>query len=404
MIVRHFLNWARTAPSGIRADATCALARAYLYSDMSGDDRIAAEGALLMLLDDASPLVRRAMADVFARSPDAPPAIVLALSQDQADVAAPVLEYSPLLIDADLVDLAATASGEGQAAIARREQIPAQVSAALAEVGTAEACLELVENPGADIADFSLMRIVERFGHLAVTREAILMREDLAPAIRLAAVEKLTETLSGFVVSRNWLAPERAQRLADESRERARVAVAASVGLDGLAALVAHLREAGHLTAGLVLRALLCGNLDLFNAAMAELTGLPAHRVAGLAADRSGATLSALFRRAGLPASTIPAFREALFAIQEIGFVGSEAGQTRLRRAMVERVLTRIAETRDADCAPILILLRRFAAEAAREEARLYCEELVSEEALSAPATLHLQSSDDEDEDDLIAA
>ncbi len=80
MIVRHFLDWVRTAPAGKRAEATAALARAYLYSDLSPDDAAAAEGAMLMLLDDTSPMVRRALADALAASPSAPPAIVLALA------------------------------------------------------------------------------------------------------------------------------------------------------------------------------------------------------------------------------------------------------------------------------------------------------------------------------------
>ena len=44
-----------------------------------------------MLLDDPSPLVREAMADVFAHTTDAPPAIVRALATDQASVALPIL-------------------------------------------------------------------------------------------------------------------------------------------------------------------------------------------------------------------------------------------------------------------------------------------------------------------------
>ena len=35
MIVRHFLQWVRTAEAAERAEATSALARAYLYSDLS---------------------------------------------------------------------------------------------------------------------------------------------------------------------------------------------------------------------------------------------------------------------------------------------------------------------------------------------------------------------------------
>ena len=44
---------------------------------------------------------------------------------------------------------------------------------------------------------------------------------------------------------------------------------------------------------------------------------------------------------------------------------------------MVERVLTGCG--REAYVAPLLTLLRRFATEAAREEARLFCDELVAE-------------------------
>src|ERR1700748_1572073 len=123
MIVRQFISWVRTASARARAEATRSLAPAGLLSDLTPDDRAAAEGALLMLLDDASPLVRRAMAEVFARSSEAPAAIVRSLSTDQPSVAVPVLEHSPLLLDADLVDIVATGNDEMQSAIARRNNL-----------------------------------------------------------------------------------------------------------------------------------------------------------------------------------------------------------------------------------------------------------------------------------------
>ena len=39
--------------------------------------------------------------------------------------------------------------------------------------------------------------------------------------------------------------------------------------------LIGHLRETGQLTAGLVLRSLLSGNIDFFEQALAELADLP---------------------------------------------------------------------------------------------------------------------------------
>ena len=227
MIVRQFISWIRTAPAGERAEATRALARAWLISDLSEDDRIAAEGALLMLLDDPSPLVRQAMAEVFSRSSDAPAAIVQALSLDQPSIALPVLEYSPLLIDADLVDIVATGNCDMQCAIARRRVVPASVCAAIAEVGSAAAALELIENAYAELAPFSWDRIVERHGHLAAIRESMLVLEDLPAATRAALVAKLSETLAQFVVARNWLSADRAGRITAEACERSAINIAA---------------------------------------------------------------------------------------------------------------------------------------------------------------------------------
>src|SRR6201991_2842323 len=256
MIVRQFISWVRTAPAGERAEATRSPARALLFSDMSEQDRTAAEGALLMLLDDASPLVRQAMAEVFARSADAPAAIVQALSVDQTSVALAVLEHSPLLIDADLVDIIATGNSEMQCAIARRMNLPAAVCAAVAEVGTPAAALELIENPYAELAPFSWDRIVERHGHLAAIREAMLVLEDLPSATRAALVAKLSETLAQFVIARNWLSADRAERMAGEALDRSTINIAAHSRGDDMRGLVCHLRAAGQLTAGLILRAL----------------------------------------------------------------------------------------------------------------------------------------------------
>jgi uncharacterized protein (DUF2336 family) len=238
MIVRQFINWVRTAPAGERAEATRSLARAWIFSDLSEDDRAAAEGALLMLLDDPSPLVRRAMAEVFANCASAPAAIVEALSVDQPSVALPVLEYSPLLIDADLVDLVATGNSEVQCAIARRTHLPASVCAAIAEVGSPASALELIENPHAELASFSWDRIVERHGHLAAIRESMLVLEDLPAATRLVLVAKLTDTLTQFVVARQWLSAERAGRVASEAMDRSTVNIAARSRGDEMRALV----------------------------------------------------------------------------------------------------------------------------------------------------------------------
>jgi uncharacterized protein (DUF2336 family) len=379
MIVREFLQWVRTAPASERAEATSALARAFLYSDLSPDDLGAAEGAMLMLLDDPSPLVRRALADALAASPSAPPAIVIALAADQPQIAAPVYALSPLFIDADLVDAAASGGAVIQTAIASRAALPRSVAAAIAEIGTAESCLILVENCTADIAPLSVNRIVERFGHLAAIREALLLRDDIPAATRQILVIKLSETLAGFVAERAWLDVDHAQRIAREACEKATVTIAADTPETELRPLIRHLCASGQLTAGLILRALLSGNIVLFEEALSVLTDMPVSRVSGLLHGRGSVALRALLEKAQLPPSTFPAFKEAIEALRE-GLTYEPGGPARLKRRMIERVLTRCEEADLGELAPLLTLLRRFATEAAREEARLFCDELVAEE------------------------
>jgi uncharacterized protein (DUF2336 family) len=393
MIVRQFLQWVRTAPPGERAEATSALARAYLFSDLGPDDRSAAEGAMIMLLDDASPLVRRALAQVLASSQKAPPAVIQALAADQPEIAVIVIERSPLFIDADLVDLVATGPSVVQAAIARRAPLQCAVAAAIAEVGSPEACLELIENPDAEIARFSIDRLVERLGHVAAIREALFARTDLPAPTRQALVSKLSSTLADFVAAREWLEVERAHRIAKEACEKATVALAAQSPAGETRPLIRHLCASGQLTAGLVLRALLSGNVALFEEALAELSGIPLERVRGFVHDGRGAGFRAIYDKAGLPASTWPAFRAAVEAMREASHLTEPGGASRLKRRMIERVLTGCEKAEIGEIEPLLTLLRRFATEAAREEARRYCEELVAEDGISFDA-----------EDDRVAA
>jgi uncharacterized protein (DUF2336 family) len=378
MIVRQFLQWIRHAPPGERAEATSALARAYLYSDLSPDDIAAAEGAMIMLLDDPSPLVRRALADVFATSQDAPPVVIHALANDQPEIAMAILALSPMLQEADLIDLVATAQPSAQTAIASRAMLPRSLAAAIAEVGCAQACLALLENSDADIAPFSVDRVVERFGHLAAIREPVLARADLPMATRQALLAKLSHTLAGFVAGRQWLGPEHAEDAAREACEKATVALAAETPYDEVGELVQHLRASGQLTAGMILRALLSGNVVLFEEALADLSGVPIDRVTSYIHDRNISGFGALYRKAELPDQAYPAFREAIAAMREGVLVGERGGAGQLKRRMVEHVLAACEAERGRDLTSLLALLRRFAVEAAREEARMFCDDLVA--------------------------
>src|SRR4029079_5718 len=118
------------------------------------------------------------------------------------------------------------------------------------------------------------------------------------------------------------------------------------------------------------------------DSALAELADLALARVTALLHDRGRSSLPALVIRACFPESTFRAVRVELADSHETGYVDTPGGAARLRRRMVERVLTHCETDRQA-AEPLLILLRRFATESAREEARMFCDELIAEDSVS---------------------
>lgn len=141
----------------------------------------------------------------------------------------------------------------------------------------------------------------------------------------------------------------------------------------------------------MLLRALLSGNVVLFEEALAELSGIPIDRATAYIHDKNISGFRALYRQAGLPDTAYPAFREALAAMRAGFLVGEQGGAARLKRRMVERVLGACIHERGEDAAVLLALLRRFAVEAAREEARLFCDDLVADD----PESIQLPNSQD---------
>ena len=364
MIVQRFLTWVQTAPAGARAEATSALARAYLYSDLDDRDRADAETALTSMLDDPSPLVRRALAEAFASAREAPHHCSSALACDQSDIASIVLARSPLLTDAELVDCAAVGDAFAQSAIALRPGLSAAVAGALAEVGAREAVISLAVNPAAEVSDPALRRIIERFGEDGEVREAILTRPDLSAGVRADLVVAATRALSAFVAERGWMPEERMARVGRESCEKGFVTIASEArdATDAWNAdLARRLRLSGQLTAHLALRALLSGARPLFEAMLAELTGLPLSRVAGLVERSEGSAFAALCKKAGLPTSLLPAFRAGLAGDDP------EPGLTRTR---VERARAAMRSAHPSTDAAVMAGLRRLESEAARDEAR----------------------------------
>lgn len=371
-ISAEFFRFAREASASARAAGVSSLICDYLHMDLHADEALEVESILCVLLDDPSPLVRRAIAEGLAHETGAPRHIILSLATDQPDIAALVLQHSPHFSDAELAEIALMASVGPQLAIARRIRVATPVCAALSEAGPPCVLVELAANPQAALSQAIMLRMLERAGDEGRLRDALLMRADAGADVRMHVLDHVSTALSAFLKQTGWLTPERAERLLREARERAIVELGMQSdmpqqGAAGAAlSLVRHLRGQGQLTPALILRALLCGDHLMLGAALAELAAQPLARVLAHLDHPRGHAFAALYEKAGLPASMQLVFIAVLEAAERV---------MPLRSGVPDRHLLRVAlrasdDLPDPSRARLQARLGRLEGESARAAAR----------------------------------
>ena len=248
-IVRRFLAWAQSADEEARAQGASTLARAYLYSDLGPSVRAEAAVAMSALTADPSVLVRRTLGEALCRAHDAPRMVILALAADEPEAAAAVLQYSPVLTEADLVECVAAGDGTVQTTLARRPNLPPRATAALAETGRLDVILALIGNLETNLPTDLLHAVLTRFNDDASVRDALLERASLPAALRARIAVAAAKDLA--VEASQWMAPARAERLAREARDQAISAIASSCHSEERPELARALRVSGALDSGL---------------------------------------------------------------------------------------------------------------------------------------------------------
>lgn len=140
------------------------MAQLFSYvSDRCDDEQVAQYDEVLCQLAELVEVEARThVAKLLAPLERAPGNVVVKLANDTYDVAAPLLEFSNVLSDDDLIEIVANQSEEHRVAIAGRVNVPQRVGEAIVEHGEASSVSRLVRNETADLAPATLERLVER--------------------------------------------------------------------------------------------------------------------------------------------------------------------------------------------------------------------------------------------------
>jgi uncharacterized protein (DUF2336 family) len=304
-------------------EVRCELARkiARLMPDLSGDDRVRFREATIAVLEklatDHLPKVRRILSEELKANPHVPHDVVLKLAHDaDALVSVPIVEYSPLLSDEDLLELIATSTVEGLLeAVARRQNVSEPVSDALVATLDIPAVSALLANPNAQIREKTLDMILDHAEAIEPWHGPLVMRADLSlRAVRriagfvgsalldtLAARNELDDETTKLLKSRlrgridkeeNWSEPD-SERDAAESEAQAAF-------------------EAGKIDDGFLDAAMQAGKRDFCIHALALKSSLPVGTVRRVLASRNAKSVTALAWKAGLSMRTAVQMQKSL--------------------------------------------------------------------------------------------
>lgn len=335
-------------PSGAnRAETADKLSREFSTETLSDSERVLAEDIFRLMIRDAEIRVRKALAKNLQQTPLVPHDVAATLARDVDEVALPVLKFSEVLNDDDLVDIIGdnADSVEKQRAIASRAHVSEVVSATLVDIGHEDVMVDLMSNQGAEISENSLQKVVNDFGDNERIQKPLIERNHLPITIAERLVTLVSDRMRSQLVSRGHIPEGIVNAVMTQSQESATIGLLGEGSEDrDVELLVEHLHANNRLTSGLILRALCMGDVSFFEAALARRAGVSLINTRILIHDSGPFGLEAIYNKAGLPEHFFPGVRAAIEVARETTFDGGEQDKERYSRRMIERVLTQYGD------------------------------------------------------------
>lgn len=177
---------------------------------------------LEILARDQLDRVRQILAETLKDVANAPTHVIRWLARDvEISVAAPILQFSPLLTDNDLVEIIESTPIQGAiASISRRAGLSASLCDAIVTTDDQQAIAELLGNSSAQVREETLDYIVERSREVTTWQEPLVRRHRLPRTIVRKLADFVADSLLAVLRQRKDLLPDVLQEVTAVVRQR----------------------------------------------------------------------------------------------------------------------------------------------------------------------------------------
>lgn len=269
------------------------------------------------LARDQATRVRQILSEALKDVADAPPDLIRRLARDvELVVSGPILEYSPVLTDEDLVEIIASNPVKGAiGAISRRAGVSERVSDAVVASDDVEGIAELLGNPSAQIREETLDAVIDRAVEVERWHAPLVQRPVLPARCAQKLARYVAENLLDALGERHDLPPETLeavrtvvrQRLADVDDIKGGGKARNGPGIfdfEDVEARVAELKNEGKLDAETVIAAVKRNDRHFVRTALAEMSGVSNRAVEKAFLTHSAKGIVAICWRAKLDPDT----------------------------------------------------------------------------------------------------
>ncbi|WP_419905405.1 DUF2336 domain-containing protein [Kiloniella sp.] len=336
----------------VRAETTMKVASHFEAKDFTKEEKAVAEEIFRALVKDAEIVVREALSNSLKAADDLPKDIAMAMAEDVDSVSLPMLKFSDVFSDEDLIGILGQDCTAKQEAIALRANVSEAVSEAVIDTGNEHAVAKLVSNEGAEISENGYGRVMTEYKESEAVSGSLSRRPSLPASVSERLMNTLSDRLRHYIVSRHELDFDQASNLILQVRERATVSLLKEgSSQDELEKLVGQLHKGGKLTPSLVLRALCSGDMMFFECAMAELAGVKLKNAQVLIHDEGELGLKSIYNKAGMLMAYLPFVEAAINLHHEMEYSGEGNDREKFASHLLERLLT-VFELPDQELAP----------------------------------------------------
>jgi len=298
---KELLRYAQDTTEAGRYKLASAISGFFDEKDLSRTEQVLAADIVLNLVKQAALDLREALAERLSVQDNVPADVIVHLANDVISVARPVLQHSPVLTDAILIQIIASKNEDYWRSIAERSHLSSVVAYQLVDTGDPATVMNLIDNQRVALPKNCVKKMIRVAMKSEELQAPLLRRPEIDGDMAVDLYMCVSHALRQEITERFHMPPSvietAMEMLVTELCMEAKGVQQTTLDM---MALARRFRERDEISPDLMIKTLRRGQKSFFIALFSEKTGLPPEAVVSLIQKDGGMPFVTACRSIGM--------------------------------------------------------------------------------------------------------